>query len=209
MKKSTHWINFSIDKHTKISIPLEDPIEYLGPAYQENILLFYNKHKIVLSDSTIYHDMMELAKSLKKALNQELILHSSIIKDIGYLYNEYHYDDANFTKHTFSNGFIGWVGCLNHLWESLSHFNSLIYNAPDGSIIFEVTLLYPYMYCEPEEEPDYISYEEWIKTYKPYFITTISKETALQWLEQAERIIKIVEDNQKRWDSMPKEDVES
>lgn len=65
------------------------------------------------------------------------------------------------------------------------------------------------MYCEPEEEPDYIPYEEWIKTYKPYFITTLSRETAQQWLEQAEYIIKIVDDNQRRWELHSKIDVDS
>jgi hypothetical protein len=202
-------IIFPIDDTFKIIIPLKDPVEWLGPIYQEKILLLSKTKKIILSQTTIYHDLLYLSDLLKKTLNHKLFLHSSISQDIGYFYNEHHYHDTKLPVTVLPNGSVNWVGYVYHLWESLSHFNSWIYNAPDGSIVFEVTPFYPYMYCEPEEEPDYIPYEEWIKTYKPYFITTLSKETALQWLEQAERIIKIVEDNQKRWDNMPKEDVES
>lgn len=209
MKKKEHFITLPINRETKIIIPLSDPVEYLGATYEEDILLFHYDHEVILSDLTIYHDMIDLVDLLKKALNQELLLHSSIISDIGYLYNNYHYDDTNFATHTFHTGVISWVGYLYHLWESTLHFDSWIYNKSDGSIIFEVTPFYPYMYCEPEEEPNYIPYEEWIKTYKPYFITTLSRETAEQWLEQAERIIKIVSDNEKRWRDMPKKDFDS
>lgn len=204
-------IVFAIDNTIKIVIPLKDPVERLGPLYQEKILFFFNKtKKILLSKTTIYHDLLYLADLLKKGLNNELYLHSSITKDIGYFYNEHHYHGANFPVTPLPNGNIDWIGYLYHLWQSNAHIDSWIYNKPDGSIILEVTPLYPYMFCEPEEEPDYIPYEEWIKTYEPYFITTLSRETAQQWLDQAERIIKIIEDNQKRWDrGLTEDDVES
>ena len=207
--KKLHWITFLINEQTTIIIPLQDPIQYLGPVYEEDILLLHNKHKIVLSDRTIYHDMLDLVDLLKKALNHELLLHSSISKNIGHLYNDYHHDDTNFALHTFPSGAIEWVGCLYHLWESNSHFDSWIYNKPDGSMIFEVTPFYPYMYSEPEEEPNYIPYEEWIKTYKSYFSTTLSREVAQNWLDQAEYIIRIVRCNQERWDNQPKIETES
>ncbi len=211
MKKS-HWITFPVDKHTKIIIPLQDPIEWLGPMYEEHILLFSNNHKVFLSKSTIYHDMIDLVDLLKQALSNNLQLDRSIEQNIGYLVHQYHLDETKVLQHSFPNRWYGWIGYKYKLWEGIENNTRLmswIYNAPDGSIIFEVTPFYPYMYCELEDEPDYIPYEEWIKTYKPYFIATLSKETALQWLEQAERIIKIVEDNQKRWDNRLKQDVES
>lgn len=211
MKKELHFITFSINKETKIIVPLQDPIEFLGPIYEENILLHNNNHTIVISNRTIYHDMLDLVDILKKALNNELPLHPSISQDIGYLYNYNHYNsnDTSFVAHVFDTGIIRWIGYLYHLWESNCNFDSWIYNAPDGSIVFEITPFYPYMYCEPEEEPNYIPYEEWIKTYKPYFITTLSKETALEWIEQAEKIIWMVEFNEKRMQYRSKIDVES
>ena len=209
MTKKLYSITFPINKETKIVIPLKDPIDYIGATYEENIFLYHNNHKNIISDRTIYHDMLDLVDIIKKALNKELFLHSSISKDIGYLYNYCHYDNTNLAMHTFPNGTVRWVGYLYHLWESNSNFDSWIYNKPDGSIIFEVTPFYPYMYCEPEEEPDYIPYEEWIKTYKPYFIATLSRETAQQWIEQAEEIIRMVDYNEKRWDYRSKIDIDS
>ena len=67
----------------------------------------------------------------------------------------------------------------------------------------------PYLFSEPEEEPNYTPYEEWIKTYKPYFITTLSKETAREWIEQADKIIRMVEFNEKRMQYRSKIDVQS
>ena len=206
-------ITFPINNITKIIIPLKDPVEWLGPIYQKHILFLHDKEKIILSKDAIYHDMLDLANLLKKALNQELFLHTYITKEIGYLHNQYIYDNINIPICTFSSdNNSDWIGYKYHLWSArndLVSIDSWIYNAPDESIIFEVTPIYPYMYCEPEEEPDYIPYEEWIKTYKPYFITTLSREIAEQWLEQAEYIIKIVEDNQRRWELRSKIDVDS
>lgn len=208
-----HKIIFSIDSTSQLIIPLKDPVEWLGPLYLEKILLVVNLKKNILSKSTVYHDLLDLADLLNKALKQQLFLHHSITKDLGYLDNERLCNDADLPTQSFSNGGIAWVGYKYHLWSArnkLISLNSWIYNNPNGSIILEVTPLYPYMFCEPEEEPDYIPYEEWIKTYEPYFITTLSRETAQQWLDQAERIIKIIEDNQKRWDrGLTEDDVES
>ncbi len=206
-------ITFIINDKTKIIIPLKDPMEFLGPIYIEKILLIFNGHKALLSKTTIYHDMLHFSDLLKKALNQELFLHYSITLDIGYHHNEYLYIGVNNPKNLFTdNNDDGWNGYDYNLWSARNKLTSLdtwIYNASDGSIILEVTPIYPYLFSEPEEEPNYIPYEEWIKTYKPYFITTLSRETAEQWIEQAEQIIRMVEYNEKRMQYRSKIDVES
>ncbi len=202
-------ISFVINDAAKMIIPLKDPIEFLGSIYIEKILLIFNRHKALLSKSAIYHDMLDLTRKLKKALKEEYFLHCSITKDIGYLHNEYLYSSINPPDNIFSNNDHDWIGYSYHLWASNAHFDTWIYNAADGSITFEVTPIYPYLFSEPEEEPDYIPYEEWIKTYKPYFITTLSRETAEEWIEQAERIIWMVEFNEKRMQHRSKIDVES
>ena len=196
----TYEISFAIDNTCKIIIPLKDPIESLDPLYREIFFLLINKKKIILSQSTVYHNMIYLAEYLKKALNKKLFLDSFVTKNIGNRHNEYLYNATNSSTSELSND-TDWIGYKYHLWSArngLISWDSWIYNDFDDSIIFEVTPIYPYLFSESEEEPNYISYEEWIKTYKPYFITTLSKETAEQWLKQAETIIKIVENNQKR-----------
>lgn len=210
--KKTHYVIFYINENSKIVIPLQDPIEWLGAIYEENILFYHKKEKLILSKKTIYHDMIELSKHLNEALKNNLSLDKSINKDIGYLVHQYHLDETTVTQCIFATGVMSWVGYQYKLWEATHNnqcFMSWIYNAPDGSIIFEITPFYPYMYCEPEEEPNYIPYEEWIKSYKPYFITTLSRETAQQWTEQAEKIIWMVEYNEKRIQHRSKIDIES
>lgn len=208
---TAYKITFNIDNTAQLIIPLEDPAEVLSPLYRGKILLLLNSHTFLLSKTTVYHNMLDLVDLLKKVLNQKLFLDSSMIKDIGYFHNEHLCRTSQLPTYEFSNGGIDWIGYSYHLWsarDGLISLDSWIYNGPDGSIIFEITPLYPYMFSEPEEEPGYITYDEWIKTYKPYFITTLSKKTAQDWLERAEIIIKTVENNQKKWTLLTKDEGE-
>jgi hypothetical protein len=208
----------------KITLKINDKIEivitYPSDFYElhcctEGSIVFTNNaSEITLAHDSVYYNLLELQSLLQKALAHQLILPTTIFKNLGFLFNEYSavicgekQKESTDLIYIQKNNESYWPGNDYSLWAY--DMTSWIYNEPDGSIVFEITPFYPYMYCEPEEKPDYIPYEKWIKTYKPYFITTLSKETALQWLEQAEHIIKIVEDNQKRWDNRPKEDVES
>lgn len=194
-------ITFPINDTLKIIIPLSEPIEFLGPIYQEHILLFHNQQKLILSKSTVYHNMLYLADLLEKALNSKLFLHPSITQDIGYYHNEYLANNTNFPTQILADGNTDWVGYFYHLWsarENLSSFDSWIYNAPNGDIVFKVTPLYPYMYSEPEKETDYIPYEQWIKNYKPYLMIILPKVIAEQWLKQAKHVVNTIQNNEKK-----------
>jgi hypothetical protein len=193
-----HEIVFSLNNEEKVIISLQEPLESVASCYEEYIFLLYNKTKLLLAEGPIYYNMQQFVTFLKSALNNELLLDESITSDVGYLLNEYHSDENGFVIYNFPSGVLSWVGYKYHLWEATSdelRLISWIYNNPEGSIIFEVTPFYPYMYCDPEEEPNYVSYEEWIKTYKPYFIREISIAVAQEWLKQAEFILKTIENN--------------
>lgn len=212
--KNTQETSFIINNKTKIIVFHQTEDRELDCNFEDSIIFINDDVEITLAYGFVYHHLRELQFLLTQAIHNQLILHKTIFKDLGFLFNEYSavicgekQKESTDLMYIQKDDNSYWPGNDYSLWAY--DMTSWIYNEPDGSIVFEVTPFYPYMYCEPEEEPDYIPYEEWIKTYKPYFITTISKETALQWLEQAERIIEIVEDNQKRWDNRPKEDVES
>ncbi|HEV2917412.1 MAG TPA: hypothetical protein VGW78_06740 [Candidatus Babeliales bacterium] len=68
----------------------------------------------------------------------------------------------------------------------------------DGNIIFEITPHYKYHFCEPDETPSFISYEEWIKDYKPYLIRVVPRDIAHQWLNQAREILNAIDENTER-----------
>ena len=65
-----------------------------------------------------------------------------------------------------------------------------IYNDKEGNIVLEITPPFATLFFEayPEEEP--ISFDEWMKDYKPLLVTTISKQTAQQWVQQIDDLIK-------------------
>ena len=107
---NSYNVIFLINNQAKIVIPLQDPVEWLGPIYQENIVLLSNNHKVSLSKKTIYHDMLDLVELLNQSLNNKLRLDQSINQDIGYLVHEYHIDETKVTQYTFPSGVISWVG---------------------------------------------------------------------------------------------------
>jgi len=194
-----------IDDTANLIIELKEPLNCIDCCYRTDIVFLQANKKLLLSNEPILYAMRSLRDLLKKALTNKLYLHKSITDDIGYLFNEYHYleNKSNFILETSSDETSYWVGYKHHLWEAEqnnSRSATWIYSNDHKDMIFEITPCYPYMYCEPEEEPNYIPYHEWIKTYKPYFVTTISQETAQQWIIQAELIINTIEDNVRRWE---------
>ncbi len=194
-------LNFILNSTEQITIQLKDSLNSLDYCYRANIFWHKQDKNFLLSNDSLHYDMERFNNFLEKALNNELQLHESCTQDIGYLYNEYYQNKHNFILHNFTSGGQDWIGYQHHLWESSKNNVRLItwlYNNINGTIIFEITPCYPYLFCEPTEQPDYIPYKEWIKTYQPYLIQEIPKKTAQEWLTQAEYIIKIIKTNEEK-----------
>jgi hypothetical protein len=198
------FLNFILNASEKIVIGLEDALNDVDYCYRTDIVLLEQNQKILLSTDTLHYDMERFSTFLQKALNNQLQLHESITQDIGYLCNEYYQKKDGFVIHNFNDGGPDWIGYQYHLWEASRNNTRImtwLYNNTDGAIIFEVTPCYPYFFCEPEEEPNYIPYDEWIKTYKPYLIKKIPKKIAQEWLDQAKLIVKTIEKNVEKWEN--------
>jgi len=84
-------------------------------------------------------------------------------------------------------------------YEDEKKYTTWLYNNDNGTIILEVTPAYPYWHCEIKKQKYYIPFKKWMLRYKPYFITALSRETAQQWLDQAEYVVKTVDENIKQW----------
>jgi|SRR5690606_23472905 len=198
---NSNEIIFSLNFQEKIIVSLKDPLTLVGWNDNEPILLLYNNNTITLANSPIYFNIKDFQNLLKKALNNELLLDKTIILDIGFIFNEYYYKASQIPTGNLQKQNPLLIEKY-HLWEAHENkasYVTWIYNNHDENIIFEVTPSYPYFYCDKKKEPSYISYEKWITTYKPYFIAELSHATAQQWLDQAEYIVKTVDDNIIRW----------
>ncbi|HLW72429.1 MAG TPA: hypothetical protein VKR54_00085 [Candidatus Babeliales bacterium] len=194
-----------LDEIKKINLRLYDPLLEIDCCY-EGLIRFTDKHQsILLSDESIRDEMQSFTILLRKALENELSLDTSINEDIGFMYNQYDY--LFWTKdsivvddfvHELSETTPVWVGMRYQLWMTKKYVTWL-YNDNNGLIIFEVTPLYPFSYRNSSKEQDYITYKKWIKNYKSCLTRTISREVAQQWFEQANKIEIQIADNIERW----------
>ena len=201
---NTKEISFVINKNKKIVLRSQDPFDEISCCYDGCIFLAQQEHTILLSNDDILDNMRVFAALLGKALNNSLSLHSSLSKDIGYVYNQYSHflwsDNSSEIDHFFyeyENKKNDWIGMRYHLWAAQNNVTWL-YNNENGEIILEITPFYPYLHTNPSEEPQYIFFEEWVKTYQPYFKIIVSKNIAQLWLEQANQVIQQIYANIER-----------
>jgi len=197
-------LSFQLNPKTQIVADFNDPLCYIGWGYDfKPIVLIHNNTSIPLVSGPSSFNIRDLRDLLKKALNNELILHKSITSDIGYLCNKYHKSDKGFLTEHIGSNIYRWIGYKYFLWEEYENrkrYMTWLYNDQNGNIILEVTPSYPFSYLSKKERAHYIPYKKWMLRYKPYLIATLSRETAQQWLEQAEYFVKTIEENTEQWE---------
>lgn len=182
---------FKLSNALQIIMVVKEPLNEIHCCTEAPIYLIHGDKRIVLSKDSIRENMQVLSNVLKRALNDELRLHESIKKDIGYLLNEEFQGNAGLTYKKLE-GRDHWVGFIHLIWSY--HIATWIYNDEEGKIIIEFTPVYEGHFKDDHS----INYAEWLKDYKPYLITKISKETAEEWLIQADSILEQIENNIKR-----------
>lgn len=198
---NSYQLTFSITTTINIIVQLNSSLSDIDWNYAESIKLWHNTTSITIADGPIFFNIQDMHNLLKKALKNKLILNKSITDDIGYLYNQYHHTTSNLSLIQLKN-VPSWIGERYRLWQARNNsikYITWLYNDLNENIVLEITPFYPYFYCNRKKEPHYVNYTQWIKSYTPYLITTISQKTAQEWLEQAEFIIKTVNNNMKRW----------
>jgi hypothetical protein len=196
-------LKFMLNSTDKIIIKLKEPLAEVDCCYMADMILEYEQQKILLSREPIFFNMQKLAELLEEALNNKLFLHVSINNDIGYLSNEYYQHRNNIVMNDVLQESLRWIGFTYYLWEGSkknTRYVTWLYNDDNGENVLEVTPAYPYLFCDPDKEPHYVSYEEWIKNYKPFLNTIIPKKIAQDWLEQAHCIVEQIKANIARWE---------
>ncbi|HSC24712.1 MAG TPA: hypothetical protein VLB80_00645 [Candidatus Babeliales bacterium] len=194
-------IVFLLNHKEKIRLTFQGLLHEIDCCDDGLITFIQDYYKIILNDGSIRDAIYILGILLQKSLNKKLLLPESIKEDIGFVYNQYNYSLWLKDDFIITNPFLDknveennvWIGTIYHLW-AFKECVTWLYNDKNGLIIFEITPLYPFFYDTPKELSS-ISYNEWIKNYKPYVIKVIPKEIAQQWLQQANALIKQIDAN--------------
>lgn len=193
-------IIFDLNKLERIVIDIDEPIQELN-YYSQGVCFFVSNNDMYsMGKDTVRYNVQCLRNKIFKALNNQLQLHESITKDIGYLYNQDQQKRPGLIHDTDKDG-ESWVGYRYYLWGV--NLITWIYNDKNGDIILEITPRFPgkpkYKWQkEPfskEEIENFAWYEEWIKQYQPFLTRTITRETAEKWAQQSKAILDIIENN--------------
>lgn len=198
-----HTLVFQLNADLTIMIDLHEPLHYVDYSYQAEVYVAHNQHKYAMGRDTVYYTTKRLRNLLFNALSDTTQLHASINQDIGYLYNQELQGKPGLVYDQ-DNEYSSWVGYRYYLWGV--DLIAWIYNDANQEIIFEITPAFPgeptYFYKDEPLSPAAVAnsawYEEWITNYKPLLKTTIPRSTAQQWLDQADAIVKCIDQNTNR-----------
>lgn len=192
--KNKSLIEFEINKEKKVVVNFPEPLLDVCGCYYITITFIDGQEQFRMVYDTALNPFRELIAFLKKALNNELLLHSSIGDNIGYLLTECRFHSFNkdlLAKDRFVFDKDGWwVGWHYLLWGDARA--AWLYNDKNGAIILKITPWYrgPYI-----EDGDYTLYEKFLKEYKTYCVIKLPKDLIKQWLDKAEKVLAILEKN--------------
>ncbi|MBP7854624.1 hypothetical protein KAZ82_01665 [Candidatus Babeliales bacterium] len=121
---------------------------------------------------------------IQKLINGELRIDGSITDDLGFENNQY------FKGITKKSVVFNYYFSSNDHKEERPYYNGWLYNDTDGNVIFEITPFYPFFYETRKTHPDFITYKQFIKNYKPTLKIIIRKENLTKWIIQAKKLKK-------------------
>jgi len=117
--------------------------------------------------------------------------------DLGYLWNEkLSGKKLPMTMDAEGNKF--WVGRQFILFDSPEPATTWLFEK-NKKFWIEITPVYPWHYKEPKKGEKFITYEEFVQTYKPIALIEISRETLDEWLKRVQELLKIVEANDSKY----------
>jgi hypothetical protein len=217
-------VDFAVNAQESIRFKLPHAPEDLRRC-DEITVLFQEKcgkAYILYAEDCAAEALITFRGQLERALKGSLELDSSIMpgphcKDPGYLWSVYLHKIASeetiidkdleslinkglheacrlvFLKKP--NGEKDWIGELYLMWDSAHGRPKTWLYTRNGTIILEITPAYKWHFIEPEEGEQSITFEEFLKNYKPCAIREISKETAQEWLSKIDELLTIIEAN--------------
>lgn len=178
------------DDSIKILIPdIEDkynyyyePTEKLHVFDQLAVVFQHKDNSIELAKDTMDSIFVTFEFALEKVLSGNNNLPEKYnAGDIGRIYNidietenENYFDSAEFSL---------WGNKDNSVW--LYRKNNTIY--------LEISPKYPWLYWDPEEPTPTLSFQDFMKSYKPIALFEIDNNTIRTWLQQCSNIMEIAD----------------
>ncbi|MBT3455793.1 hypothetical protein HN446_01905 [bacterium] len=191
-------IVFKISDDFKISVSLMHPLDSTDMFDDTEFFLEHNREKLsIYANDLIIFGLESFCSYIGIAIANEIPLHESIKEDIGYMWNK----DLHATAEGYKTKLVMekgektdyWVGQKYLLWSSPGT-TTWLYNKGDR-IFLHVTPTYKWNFDSPEKGETFISYKDYMKAYKPYYIINIKKNVAQKLLKKVETLIKIIRDN--------------
>lgn len=76
------------------------------------------------------------------------------------------------------------------VWSDLA-VSTFLY-ASENTFFLEIAPIYPWFSYDPEDDPHYIPFEEYMKSYKPNIAIEISHDTIQTWITQCKQVMEKV-----------------
>lgn len=123
------------------------------------------------------------SQGMTNLINGKRILYKNIRKDLGFKFNQFH---ANALKKQEYYKVMEYYFQGNNHKGILPYFSSWLYNDKNGNIVLEISPIYPWFdEKNPEKQPGFVTYSEFIKNYKIAVRVIILKENFKKWVNQA------------------------
>ncbi len=185
-----------------IKIIIEDCISFNEVDYCCSELQAYfvkkSEEPLCIGENIASSFFISLIVNLKKTIDNKLQLHQSITRNLGFMENEYCHDlpqiKTEFLMIPSSSGESSyWIGSNYEIMKTYNTTKPIsatwMYNDYAGNIIFEITPIYKWSFFPDDlQDPEFETYEEFMKDYKPLIHRVIPRDVAVQWLEQAMKI---------------------
>lgn len=196
-------VAFRISEFQEISILINDDNKINIYGYKSNGLHVFDEVKVhyikngkaadLISDNVQYI-VDSFSNSLEMAHNNELSLDQSlIVGKVGYFFSEKkyidtrEYNESEKKKDIFSQYWI---------WSSSNNIQTWIYNV-NHKIYLEISMTYPWLFSDPQEDELYISFDEYKNNYKPILIIELQKFLVKKWLQQCQDLLQKMEQPEK------------
>ena len=187
----------SESQQIRIAINEQDKINIYG--YETNGLhvfdeveaeYIHNNKVIILASDIAQYVIETFCTSLEMALKNELPLDSSlVVGKVGYFFSKKKYMTADESDESEKKDGIFsqyWV------WSSSKNIQMWLYNV-DNKIYLEISPTYPWLFSDPDEDESYISFDEYMKSYKPIIITELQEILVQAWIDQCHDLLQKME----------------